>query len=57
MIRLVSSDSISVCAMDSTEAPVSMAVELETLVIKAFWYFCGSRRYGLVSRRDRLATR
>lgn len=36
-------------AMDSTGAPVSTAVELETLVISAFRNFSGSRRYGLVS--------
>lgn len=36
--------------MDSTEAPVSTAVELATLVIKAFRYFAGTLRCGLVSR-------
>ena len=36
-------------AMDSTEAPVSTAVELETLVINASRNFTGSRRYGFVS--------
>jgi hypothetical protein len=30
--------------MDSTGAPVSTAVELATLVIKAFRYFAGSFR-------------
>ena len=36
-------------AMDATGAPVSMAVELATLVINALRNFSGSRRYGLVS--------
>lgn len=34
----------SVLAMDATEAPVSMAVELDTLVTKAFRYCSGVRR-------------
>ena len=35
--------------MDSMEAPVSTAVELATLAIKAFRYFAGILRRGLVS--------
>ena len=35
--------------MDSTGAPVSTAVELATLAIKAFRYFAGSLRCGFVS--------
>jgi len=35
--------------MDSTDAPVSTAVELATLVIKAFRYLAGTLRCGLVS--------
>lgn len=35
--------------MDSMEAPVSTAVELATLAIKAFRYFAGILRCGLVS--------
>lgn len=35
--------------MDSIEAPVSTAVELATLAIKAFRYFAGTLRCGLVS--------
>ena len=35
--------------MDSTDAPVSTAVELATLAIKAFRYFAGTLRCGLVS--------
>ncbi len=35
--------------MDSTDAPVSIAVELATLAIKAFRYFAGTLRCGLVS--------
>lgn len=35
--------------MDSTVAPVSTAVELATLAIKAFRYFAGTLRCGLVS--------
>jgi len=34
--------------MDSTDAPVSIAVELATLRIKAFRYFAGTLRWGLV---------
>ncbi len=35
--------------MDSMDAPVSTAVELATLAIKAFRYFAGILRCGLVS--------
>ena len=35
--------------MDSTDAPVSTAVELATLTIRAFRYFAGTLRWGLVS--------
>ncbi len=35
--------------MDSTDAPVSTAVELATLAINAFRYFAGTLRCGLVS--------
>lgn len=35
--------------MDLTDAPVSTAVELATLAIKAFRYFAGILRCGLVS--------
>lgn len=38
----------SVLAMDATVAPVSMAVELDTLFTSAFRYCSGVRRYGLV---------
>ena len=41
-------------AIESTEAPVSIAVELETLVISILRSFSGSRRYGLVSISGRL---
>ncbi len=34
--------------MDSIDAPVSTAVELATLVIKAFRYVAGTLRCGLV---------
>ena len=34
--------------MDSTDAPVSTAVELATLAINAFRYFAGTLRCGLV---------
>ena len=37
--------------MDSIGAPVSTAIELETLVINAFQYFAGTFRYGFVSMR------
>lgn len=37
----------SVLAMDATEAPVSIAVELDTLVTSAFRYCSGARRWGL----------
>jgi hypothetical protein len=37
----------SVLAMDATEAPVSIAVELDTLVTSAFRYCSGVRRWGL----------
>ena len=47
--RVVLLPSVKVRAMDSTDAPVSTAVELETLVISALRNFSGSRRYGLVS--------
>ena len=40
--------------MDSTDAPVSTAVELATLAIKAFRYFAGSLRCGFVSMRGLL---
>ena len=40
--------------MDSTGAPVSTAVELATLAIKAFRYFAGSLRCGFVSMRGLL---
>ena len=43
------SPSVSPRAIVSTGAPVSTAVELETLVISAFRNFFGSRRNGLVS--------
>ena len=36
--------------MDSTDAPVSTAVELATLAIKAFRYFAETLRCGLVSK-------
>jgi hypothetical protein len=48
LVFLVSS---SMRAIESTEAPVSIAVELETLVISNLRSFSGSRRYGLVSMR------
>ena len=35
--------------MDSTDAPVSIAVELATLAIKVFRYLAGTLRCGLVS--------
>lgn len=35
---------LSVLAMDATVAPVSMAVELETLVTRALRYWSGARR-------------
>ena len=35
--------------MDSIDAPVSTAVELATLATKAFRYFAGILRWGLVS--------
>ena len=35
--------------MDSTDAPVSTAVELATLAIKVFRYLAGTLRCGLVS--------
>ena len=35
--------------MDSTDAPVSTAVELATLTISAFRYFAGTLRWGFVS--------
>jgi hypothetical protein len=35
---------VSVLTMDSTDAPVSIAVELATLKIKAFRYFLGFLR-------------
>ena len=38
--------------MDSTDAPVSTAVELATLAIKAFLYFAETLRCGLVSMSD-----
>lgn len=38
------SDLVSIRAMDSTEAPVSTAVELDTLVTSAFRYAARSRR-------------
>ena len=41
--------SSSIRAIDATGAPVSMAVELATLVISALRNLSGSRRYGLVS--------
>ena len=41
--------SVRMRAMDSMEAPVSTAVELATLAIKAFRYFAGILRCGLVS--------
>ena len=40
--------------MDSIGAPVSTAVELATLAIKAFRYFAGSLRCGFVSMRGLL---
>lgn len=40
---------VSVLTIDSTEAPVSIAVELATLRIKALRYFAGTLRLGLVS--------
>jgi cell filamentation protein len=40
---------VRVRTMVSTLAPVSMAVELETLVMRSLRNFSGSRRYGLVS--------
>ena len=43
--------SCSMRAIESTEAPVSIAVELETLVTSSLRSFAGSRRYGLVSIR------
>ena len=49
MSGLVVSPSSSMRAMDATEVPVSIAVELATLVISALRNFSGSRRYGLVS--------
>jgi len=48
---LVGAVSSSMRAMEATLAPVSIAVELATLVISAFRNFSGSRRYGLVSMR------
>lgn len=41
--------------MDSTEAPVSTAVELATLAMRAFRYFAGTLRCGFVSMRALLA--
>ena len=41
--------SSSMRAMEATGAPVSIAVELATLVISALRNFSGSRRCGLVS--------
>ena len=38
--------------MDSTEAPVSMAVELATFMINAVRYFLEFFRWGFVSMRD-----
>lgn len=43
---------VSVLAMEATEAPVSMAVELETLVTSALRYCSGVRRWGLDWMRD-----
>ena len=37
--------------MDSTDAPVSIAVELATLAIKALRYVAGTFRCGFVSMR------
>ena len=37
----------SVLAMDATVAPVSIAVELDTLVTSIFRYCSGARRWGL----------
>jgi hypothetical protein len=42
---------VSVLTIDSPDAPVSIAVELATLRIKAFRYFLGFLRLGLVSMR------
>ena len=44
MILSVFSLFVSLRAIDSIDAPVSMAVELATLVIKACWYFSGTLR-------------
>lgn len=49
MSGLVLSLSSSMRAIDATGVPVSMAVELATLVISALWNLSGSRKYGLVS--------
>ncbi len=48
--------SVSVRAMDSAVAPVSIAIEVEIFVISALRNFSGSRRYGLVSMSGRLFT-
>lgn len=40
---------VSVLTIDLTEAPVSIAVELATLRIKALRYFAGTLRWGLDS--------
>lgn len=37
--------------MDSTDAPVSIAVELATLTVSAFRYFAGAFRWGFVAMR------
>jgi hypothetical protein len=42
---------VSVLTIDSTDVPVSIALELATLRIKAFRYFLGFLRLGLVAMR------
>ena len=44
--------SVICCVTDSTVAPVSMAVELETLVTSVSLYMLGSCRYGFESNND-----
>ena len=52
MIASVFSRFDSLRAMDSTDAPVSTAVELATFLIRVCRYFSGSLRKGLVSSND-----
>lgn len=52
MILSVFSFFVSLRAIDSTDAPVSIAVELATLAIRAWRYLSGTFRKGLVSSND-----